>query len=136
MNTYQQTPDFYKDYIAHYNHNHDPRNGQFTSVGRVISSSEEKKQRKLSKKWNYIEPENKKKAHTYIAKKAAISAATIAAGQVGTQAYINKQILNKPIKTAFNKKTAKRAAIYGLILGASNMAYDELLYKRKGVIRK
>lgn len=31
MNTYTATPDFYHDYIAHYNHNHDPKSGQFTS---------------------------------------------------------------------------------------------------------
>lgn len=31
MKTYTATPDFYRDYICHYNHNHDPRNGQFTS---------------------------------------------------------------------------------------------------------
>lgn len=31
MKTYTATPDFYRDYIAHYNHNHDPRNGQFAS---------------------------------------------------------------------------------------------------------
>lgn len=31
MNTYQSTPDFYRDYIQHFNKNHDPKNGQFTS---------------------------------------------------------------------------------------------------------
>ena len=31
MNDYTPTPDFYNDYIAHYNHFHDPRNGQFAS---------------------------------------------------------------------------------------------------------
>lgn len=31
MKTYTATPDFYRDYICHYNHNHDPRTGQFTS---------------------------------------------------------------------------------------------------------
>lgn len=31
MITYISTPDFYNDYIKHYNPNHDPRNGQFTS---------------------------------------------------------------------------------------------------------
>lgn len=31
MNTYQSTPDFYHDYILHFNKNHDPKNGQFAS---------------------------------------------------------------------------------------------------------
>lgn len=31
MNTYQSTPDFYREYIQHFNPNHDPKNGQFTS---------------------------------------------------------------------------------------------------------
>lgn len=31
MINYTPTPDFYNDYIAHYNHFHDPKNGQFTS---------------------------------------------------------------------------------------------------------
>lgn len=31
MNIYQSTPDFYNDYIAHFNKNHDPKNGQFTT---------------------------------------------------------------------------------------------------------
>lgn len=39
MVNYQPTPDFYTDYLQHYNHNHDPRTGQFTSSGAGISSS-------------------------------------------------------------------------------------------------
>lgn len=31
MQIYQSTPDFYNDYIAHFNKNHDPKNGQFTT---------------------------------------------------------------------------------------------------------
>ena len=31
MQTYQSTPDFYNDYISHFNKNHDPRSGQFAS---------------------------------------------------------------------------------------------------------
>ena len=31
MITYQSTPDFYNDYIQHFNPFHDPRNGQFTN---------------------------------------------------------------------------------------------------------
>lgn len=122
-------------WIKHYNHNHDPRNGQFTSTGRILTK-EEKNKKKLNKKWNYIEPKNKKEAHKHIAKKALISGATIGAGQIGTQMYINKKIMNKPISDAFNKKTATQSAILGLITGASNAAYDEILYARKGVIRR
>lgn len=122
-------------WIKHYNHNHDPLNGQFTSTGRILTK-EDKNKKKLVKKWDYIEPKNKKEANKHIAKKAVISAAVVGAGHVATQAYINKKILNKPIKTAFNKKNANRAIIYGLIMGASNAAYDEILYARKGVIRK
>lgn len=46
MNTYQPTPDFYNDYIAHYNHNHDPRNGQFTTGSGVLYSNKLNRQRK------------------------------------------------------------------------------------------
>lgn len=99
-------------------------------------TKEEKKQKKLVKKWDYIEPKNKKEAHKYIAKKAVSSGAVLGVGSIATQAYINKKVLDKPIKTAFNKKNANRAIITGLILGASNAAYDEILYARKGVIRK
>ncbi len=31
MINYTQTSDYYNEYIYHYNHNHDPRNGQFTT---------------------------------------------------------------------------------------------------------
>lgn len=31
MIKYTPTPDYYNDYICHYNHNHDPKNGQFTT---------------------------------------------------------------------------------------------------------
>ena len=31
MNTYQSTPDFYREYIQHFNPNHDPKNGKFTT---------------------------------------------------------------------------------------------------------
>lgn len=31
MIIYTATPDYYNNYISHYNHNHDPRNGQFSS---------------------------------------------------------------------------------------------------------
>ena len=122
-------------WIKHYNHNHDPRNGQFTSTGRILTN-EEKKQKKLFKKYDYIEPYSKKDAQKAIVKKALISGTAIGAGQIGTQMYINKKIMNKPISDAFNKKTATRATILGLITAASNAAYDEVIYARKGVIRK
>lgn len=95
-----------------------------------------KKNKKLAKKWNYIKPDNKKQAHMKIAKKALLTGAAIGAGQIGTQIYINKKIFNRPIKSAFNKETVKRATILGIVIAVSNMAYDEFLYKRKGVIRK
>lgn len=123
------------EYIQHFNKNHDPKNGQFTSTGQILTK-EEKKNKKLTKKWDYIEPKNKKEAHKHIAKKAVGSAVLVGAGTIATKAYINKKILNKPIKTAFNKKNANSAIIYGLITGVSNAAYDEILYTRKGVIRK
>lgn len=31
MKTYTPTPDYYNDYICHFNKNHDPKNGQFTT---------------------------------------------------------------------------------------------------------
>lgn len=39
MYQYQSTPDFYNDYICHFNPNHDPRNGQFTSGTTFVSGS-------------------------------------------------------------------------------------------------
>ena len=122
-------------YLKHYNHNHSPINGKFISGPHVLTE-DEKKNKKLVKKWDYIRPDNKKQAHIKIAKKALLSGTAIGAGQVGTQMYINKKILNKPIKSAFNKKTAKRATVLGIATAISNMAYDEFLYLRKGVIRK
>lgn len=59
MQTYQSTPDFYRDYIQHFNHNHSPKDGKFTSGsgGPSISSSQrrsleraKKKDKKLSEK--------------------------------------------------------------------------------------
>lgn len=50
MNIYQSTPDFYRDYIQHFNKNHDPKNGQFTS-GHGVSfvNSKVKKARQTGK---------------------------------------------------------------------------------------
>lgn len=39
MMYYQATPDYYNDYIKHYNHNHDPRTGKFTSGTTFVSGS-------------------------------------------------------------------------------------------------
>ena len=44
---YQATPDYYNDYISHYNHYHDPKNGQFSSSkdgGVKVSRKERVKQ--------------------------------------------------------------------------------------------
>lgn len=50
MNTYQSTPDFYRDYIQHFNKNHDPKNGQFTSGhGGSSVNSKVKKARQTGK---------------------------------------------------------------------------------------
>lgn len=57
MNTYQSTPDFYRDYIQHFNKNHDPKNGQFASghggnaqINKKIKTSE-KTDSKNNKIW-------------------------------------------------------------------------------------
>ena len=39
MYSYQLTPDFYNDYICHFNPNHDPRSGQFTTGTTFVSGS-------------------------------------------------------------------------------------------------
>lgn len=51
MNTYQSTPDFYRDYIQHFNKNHDPKNGQFASGhgGNTSVNSKVKKARRTGK---------------------------------------------------------------------------------------
>lgn len=51
MNTYQSTPDFYRDYIQHFNKNHDPKNGQFVSGhgGNTSVNSKVKKARRTGK---------------------------------------------------------------------------------------
>lgn len=95
-----------------------------------------KKQKKLFKKYNYIDPYSKKDAQKAIVKKALTYGTAIGFAQIGTQMYINKKIMNKPINSAFDKKTVKRAVVLGLITAASNAAYDEVIYARKGVIRK
>lgn len=123
------------EYIKHYNHNHDPKNGQFTSSGRILTN-EEKENKKLFKKYNYIDPYSKKDAQKAIVKKALTSGTIIGASQIGAQMYINKKIMNKPINSAFDKKTVKRSVVLGLITAASNAVYDEVIYARKGVIRK
>lgn len=51
MINYTPTPDYYNEYICHYNHNHDPRNGQFTTGdGGSGGSSEEAPSKKKAKK--------------------------------------------------------------------------------------
>lgn len=42
MINYTPTPDYYNEYICHYNHNHDPKNGQFTSGNGGSSASKNK----------------------------------------------------------------------------------------------
>lgn len=56
MITYTPTPNYYEDYICHYNHNHDPKTGQFAPSTVFVSGSSKTQdksspyyQRKLSK---------------------------------------------------------------------------------------
>lgn len=39
MISYTPTPDYYNDYICHFNKNHDPKNGQFTTGSGAISTN-------------------------------------------------------------------------------------------------
>lgn len=48
MINYTPTPDYYNEYICHYNHNHDPKNGQFTTGHGSFRSMEEPKVKKVS----------------------------------------------------------------------------------------
>lgn len=66
MNTYTATPDYYRDYIQHFNSNHDPRNGQFSSGGggapviksrrarRRLEKAQEKDKKLTSKAEKYL----------------------------------------------------------------------------------
>ena len=51
MQQYQATPDFYNEIISHYNHNHSPVDGKFTSGpgGGVITS--ERQRKKIAKQY-------------------------------------------------------------------------------------
>ena len=55
MNAYQSTPDFYRDYIQHFNKNHDPKNGQFSSGhgGSSVNSNVKKAKNRESAKSNF-----------------------------------------------------------------------------------
>lgn len=67
MTGYTSTPDYYNDYIAHYNQYHDPRNGQFTSkkggVGSIDSKTRKVMEENLTKdiKNNHNNNPNSKK---------------------------------------------------------------------------
>ena len=58
MINYTPTPDFYNDYICHYNHNHDPKNGQFAKGH--SGSGKTATIKKKSKQKEYEIPDNKK----------------------------------------------------------------------------
>ena len=64
MNTYYQaTPDFYNDYISHYNHNHDPKNGRFSrgsNNSAIISRSKKIDKRTIKEINKNPEGSNKK----------------------------------------------------------------------------
>ena len=51
MINYTPTPDFYNDYICHYNHNHDPKNGQFAKgFGGSTTGAKQASHKKLNNK--------------------------------------------------------------------------------------
>lgn len=70
MNTYQSTPDFYRDYIQHFNPFHNPKNGQFASGhdGARTSILPEKKQetkkelndKAIAEKWNELDDKTRR----------------------------------------------------------------------------
>ena len=107
---------------------------------RVINSKEEKAANKLPKKWDYVEPQSKKQAHAQIAAKGAAITTAITLGNIGVNIYLNKKIMEMPmdkaVKKAFSKQAITSSVVKGLVMGASNIAVDELLYYKKGVIRK
>lgn len=49
MNGYTPTPDFYRDYIAHFNPFHDPKNGQFASNNGSKYPLSQKQKQKIAK---------------------------------------------------------------------------------------
>lgn len=111
MNTYiyTSTPDFYNDYIQHYNHNHDPRNGQFTTGpgGGVITS--EKQRKKIAKKYKKYATKSQK----YMYKKADSN-------------YV--KAYNEQTKF-FNEEIAKINKKYE---NGNNGGYDSEAYEKEG----
>lgn len=55
MINYTPTPNYYKDYICHYNHNHDPKNGQFAKnpggSGAINGNQKKLKRNQRIDKW-------------------------------------------------------------------------------------
>lgn len=116
MVDYQATPDFYSDYIQHYNHNHDPRTGQFTSS----------KAGGASKSTPGYGKNGKKTEHGSVTATMILTAVGIVAARVAVNILINKAA-NKSVEVT--QQLAKRSTYKKL----SELRETEKVDKKTGL---